>query len=303
MEDTMKKIILFLIPFLLILLTTYYTSATNKPANTQQIDWGIYRVKAPTAWKQGYTGKGIKIAVLDTGIGPHQDIIVSGGVSFVGGDYHDRNGHGTSVAGIIGAKNNAFGTIGVAPNAQLYAVKVLPDRGSGTITALIKGINWAIANKMDIINMSLTTPVNYPPLQDACERAYRAGILLVGIAGNFGADGGKDTTRYPAKYPSVIAVGNITSSNTRYYTSSYGPSLEVVAPGKSIYSPYKNHSYTYMTGTSMAAPYVTGILALLKQKYPTLTNIQLRALLDKNTHDLGTKGRDSYYGYGLVQFK
>lgn len=279
------------------------------PQPTQTIEWGVGRVKAPTAWETGTTGAGIKVVVIDTGIASHPDLTIAGGISLIGNAYVDDNGHGTHVAGIIAAKNNEIGVVGVAPNVDLYAVKVLDRRGSGSVSNVVAGIEWAIENKMDIINMSLGSPSYSLALDLAVEKAYTNGILLVAAAGN---DGTTDTTinnvGYPAKLSSVIAVAATDINNSRAYFSSTGAEVEVSAPGLYIKSTYLKNGYTTMSGTSMATPMVAGDLALLKQANPTLTNIQLRDLLDNipddlnpRVIDLGITGRDVIYGYGLIQ--
>lgn len=267
-------------------------------------DWGIQTVKAPSAWESQLTGKGLKIAVVDTGITPHKDLMIAGGVSFTPytPSYVDDNGHGTHVAGIIGAENNDFGVVGVAPDADIYAVKVLDKDGSGNLSDIIKGIDWAITNNMDIINLSLGTQTHSYALKQVVDKAYNNGIVVVAASGNDGnADGIGETVDYPARYDSVIAVAAIDSANNRGAFSSTGAEIEVAAPGVKIASTYLNEGYGIMTGTSMASPYVAGTVALLKQANPTLSNTQLRQKLIESTIDLGTLGRDSFFGFGLVQ--
>lgn len=280
-------------------------------------DWGITKVGAENSWNSGYTGLGVKIAVIDSGVDiDHPDFAatteaaaaIAGGVSEVDytTSYEDDNGHGTHVSGIIGARQNGIGIVGIAPKASIYAVKALDGSGSGNISSIIAGIDWSIQNHMDIISMSLGSQYSSTALQNACDTAYADGILVVAAAGNTGtksvsAKSNIDTINYPAKYNSVIAVGAVDSSNNRAYFSSTGKELEVVAPGVKIVSDYLNGETATMDGTSMAAPYVAGNLALLKQANPTYTNVQLRSLLQSNVTDLGNKGRDTLYGYGLIK--
>ncbi len=193
-------------------------SQPQPPQPPQQITWGIERVKAPEAWNNS-TGTNVKIAVLDTGISnSHPDLIVSGGINLVGKSknkkWNDDNGHGTHVSGIIAARNNNIGVVGVAPDAQLYAVKVLDAYGSGYISDVIEGIDWAVQNNMDIVSMSLGTSTYSQALNDTTANAYKAGILLVASAGNSG-DGNlfTDDVLYPAKFDSVIAVSAVDYNN------------------------------------------------------------------------------------------
>jgi minor extracellular protease Epr len=271
---------------------------------TQTQDWGIRRTEAPAAWSSSFTGKGVKIAVVDTGIAKHEDLIIAGGASFTSytTSYHDDNGHGTHVAGIIGARNNGYGTVGIAHEASLYAVKVLGQDGSGYLSEVIAGIDWSITNKMDIVNLSLGTTIASTSLQQIVDKAYSQGVLVVAAAGNNGrVDGTGDTVEFPARYDSVIAVSATDSKDARASFSATGSTIEVAAPGVNIMSTYPSNRYVSMSGTSMAAPYAAGNLALLKQAYPTLSHNQLRNKLREHVVDLGTAGKDNWFGFGLIQ--
>jgi minor extracellular protease Epr len=267
---------------------------------SQTTDWGVSDVQAPTAWSNGFTGNGVKVAVVDTGIAPHEDLTVAGGVSMVSytSAYADDDGHGTHVAGIIGARNNSLGVVGVAPDANLYAVKVLGSDGSGYLSDVIAGIDWAITNHMDIVNLSLGSSTDSSTLHQEVDKAYNSGVLVVAAAGN---DGGTNTVEYPGKYSSAIAVSAVDSNNKIASFSSTGSEVEVAAPGVNILSTYLNNTYAYMSGTSMATPMVTGQLALLKQANSTASAATLRSMLDQDVLDLGAAGKDPLYGYGLVQ--
>lgn len=273
-------------------------------AKSQTLDWGVNRIDAPTAWASSLTGKGVKIGIVDSGIAKHEDLTVAGGASFTSytTSYLDDNGHGTHIAGIIGAKNNSYGTVGIANEASLYAVKVLGKDGAGYLSEIIAGIDWCITNKMDIINLSLGSSTSSYALQQVVDKAYSQGILVVAAAGNDGnTSGSLDTVNYPAKYASVIAVSATDSKDARASFSSTGSKIEVAAPGVNILSTYLNNQYVSISGTSMAAPYVAGNLALLKQANPTLTSSQLRMKLRENVVDLGTTGIDNWFGYGLIK--
>ncbi len=272
--------------------------------NVQTQDWGINKVSAPVAWSNGFTGKGIKIGVIDTGIASHEDILVSGGVSVVDytTQYEDDQGHGTHVAGIISSENNEIGNVGIAPDSEVYSIKALDSNGSGNLSDIINGIDWAITNDMDIINMSLGTNTDASSLKLAVDTAYQNGVLVVAAAGNDARKNGSgDTVDYPARYESVIAVGATTQDDRRAYFSSTGSTVEVSAPGTDIYSTYLYNSYQVLSGTSMATPYVAGMAALLMEENPTLTHTQIRKLLQQNTKDLGVVGRDFVFGYGFIQ--
>ncbi len=271
---------------------------------SQTPDWGIVRTDAPAAWDSEFTGKGVKIAVVDTGIASHEDLVVEGGVSFTSytSSYLDDNGHGTHVAGIIGARNNALGTVGIAPESSLYAVKVLDKNGSGYLSNVAAGIDWAISNKMNIINLSLGSSSSSTTLKRAVDSAYSKGILVVAAAGNTGRTSGiGDNVQYPARYDSVIAVSATDINDQRAYFSSTGSTVEVAAPGVNITSTYLNNQYATMSGTSMSTPYTTGNLALIMQANPSLSATALRIKLRENVIDLGTAGKDTFFGYGLIQ--
>jgi minor extracellular protease Epr len=271
---------------------------------SQFTDWGIQQIQASTAWKSGLTGKGVNISVIDTGVADHPDLSIAGGVSVVSytTSYVDDNGHGTHVAGIIGAKNNEIGTVGVAPEANLFAVKAMDNSGSGYVSDIIAGIDWSIQNKMDIINLSLGLSTDSYALHDAVNKAYNNGIIVVAAAGNDGTpDGYGDTVDYPAKYPNVIAVSATDLNNNRGIFSATGDAVQVAAPGVDIVSTYLHGSYARASGTSMAAPFTTGTLALLKEANLALNNLTLREKLYNSTLDIGMPGKDSFYGHGLIQ--
>ncbi len=277
-------------------------------ALAQTVPWGIPKVQATNAHSNGHTGNGKKVAVLDTGIDrSHPDLSanVKGGYSVFTDSanrdpFYDGNGHGTHVAGTVAAVNNTIGVIGVAPNASLYAVKVLNNSGSGSFSGIAQGIEWAINNKMDIINMSLGGSTGSSTLQYYSDLAYNSSnILVVAAAGNSGNPAGTgDNVGYPARYSSVIAVAAIDQNNKRASFSSTGPAVELSAPGVGILSTTPNNNYASYNGTSMASPHVAGVAALVWAAKPGLTNKELRQLLRDTALNLGTA---NHYGYGLVQ--
>ncbi|MDM5296838.1 S8 family serine peptidase [Bacillus pumilus] len=281
------------------------SSSGEKPTSTFQDEmvqksYNLQKFNVKQALKEGVTGKNVKVAVLDTGIFPHEDLKVAGGKSFVKytSSYKDDQGHGTHVAGTIGALNNDYGTVGVASGVKLYAVKVLNKKGEGDLSSILRGIDWAITNKMDIINLSLGFTDNIPILRSAVDTAYKKGLLVVAASGN----DKKKSISYPAAYNSVIAVSATTKKDTLASLSNTGKGIEFSAPGEKIISTYLKNEYWYGTGTSQAAPHVTGMLALLKQLHPKKTNVQLRTLLRSYTVDLGAKGKDTQFGYGRMQY-
>ena len=274
-------------------------------ADKQIVDWGVEKIGAKAAWQNGLTGKGVKIAVLDTGVDTdHPDLEITAGKSFVDytSSYEDDNGHGTHVAGVIAAKDNDIGTVGIAHEASLYIAKVLDENGDGYISSVIRALDWALAQDVDIVNLSMTGNTHSAALKAMIDKVYERGVLIVAASGNDGrSDGSGDTVNYPARYESVIAVGAVNEQLKRAPFSGTGPAVEVTAPGVNILSTYKGGGFAYSSGTSMAAPHVSGHLALLIEAHPHAPHEEIRALLREQTIDLGVKGRDTSYGYGLIQ--
>ncbi|MGB9661101.1 MAG: S8 family peptidase [Moorellaceae bacterium] len=251
------------------------------PRNQQTLPWGVERIGAPAAWPRT-TGAGVKVAVLDTGVDAgHPDLkanlVERVNLKFPGWTAGDNNGHGTHVAGIIAAADNTFGVVGVAPQVQIYAVKIFDYRGRGFISDIISGLEWACKNKMQIVNMSFGTKQPSIALQKAVEACLQAGILLVAAAGNEGDKEGE--VLYPARYPGVLAVTATTREDKLAGFSSRGPEVSVAAPGAEVLSTYPGGQYRVMSGTSMAAPHVSGVLALILGSKNELGPDQARKIL------------------------
>ena len=272
---------------------------------SQQVPWGISRVfgsekySFPT-WSNS-RGEGISVAVLDSGVDEgHLDLPeLHGGSNTINAAHWgtDVNGHGTHVAGIIAAVDNNLGVVGVSPKIDLYSVKVVDDSGSGSYSNLIEGIEWAHDNNISIINMSLGGPGYSESLKDAVDKAYGGGALLVASAGNGGES--MDNVLYPARYNSVIAVSASDSDDNLAYFSSRGPSVELIAPGANILSLYPGNYMAWMNGTSMAAPHVSGAAAVLWGSDDSLSNVEIRTLLQETAQDLGLDV--NHQGFGLVR--
>jgi len=200
------------------------------------------------------TGNGIKVAIIDTGIDvDHPDLVdnIKGGYNTTSKkkSYDDDNGHGTHVAGIIAAVDNEIGVIGVAPEADLYAIKALDAYGDGYVSDIVEGIEWCVDNDIDIINMSLGMENDSLLLHEAVVNANSAGIVMVAAGNNYGG-----TCEFPAAYDEVIAVGAINiDKGIADFSALLG--VDVWAPGVDILSTYLNTKYFVMDGTSMAAPY------------------------------------------------
>lgn len=279
----------------------------------QEVPWGIDRVFGDESYSfdtwRITRGSGTAVAVIDTGIDVyHEDLNVVGGVRFctIGpilyqdDNYYDDNSHGTHVAGTVAALDNGWGVVGVGPEIDLYAVKVLDASGSGSVSSVVAGIEWSVEQGIPVLNMSLGSSTHSQTLQDACDAADSAGHLLVAAAGNSGnSDGTGDNVGYPAKYSSVIAVAASDSNDSRASFSSTGSDVELIAPGVDILSTVPGNRYDTYSGTSMASPHVAGAAALAWSADSFLTNVQIRGLLQETAEDLGLSS--NHQGYGLVR--
>jgi len=279
--------------------------------------YGVDNIDAEVVWGgtqkatnviPGRGGAGINVAVIDTGIDcGHPDLAANCvyGINYVskGKDPFDDHGHGTHVAGIIAARDNGFGVIGVAPEVILYAVKVLDANGSGTSSAVASGIVWATQNGMDVINMSLGGSTFSQAVADAVAAASAADVLVVSAAGNSGCC---NTVLYPAKLPGSMAVAAVDANDQRASFSSTGPEVDVAAPGVAILSTVPTGSctlcdpsgYRSLKGTSMATPHVAGTGALLMSR--GFTAAQAWEQMRGTAKDLGSAGFDGFTGCGRV---
>ena len=278
--------------------------------------WGVKRIGAGLVHDSTNKGAGVKVAIIDTGIDyTHTDLANNfdadvKGYDFVNSDSDpmDDNGHGTHVAGVVAAEDNYFGVVGVAPQAELYALKALDETGSGYVSDVVAAIMWATDpnndgntdDRMDVINMSFGGTYNSWLLDAACLLAYyQDELILVAAAGNSGnPGGGGDNVGYPAAYDSVIAVAATDQNDKRASWSSTGPDVELAAPGVGIYSTYIG-GYATMKGTSMASPHVAGVAALVIASGIS-DAMEVRTKLQETADDLGATGWDSKYGWGLV---
>ena len=304
------------------------------------LDNSVYGgVQAVQAWDVS-TGAGVTVAVVDTGIAYENytegrwwyrtryyqapdlaDTCFVAGYDFINNDSHanDDNSHGTHVAGTVAqSTNNGTGVAGLAFDSCLMPVKVLDKNGSGSYAQVADGIYWAVDHGADIINLSLGGSSPAQVLEDAVAYAYNHGVTVVAAAGN----NGSSSIDYPAAYNDyVIAVGATRYDETLAYYSSYGPGLDLVAPGgdldidqngdgyddgvlQNTFNPNtKNTSdfgYWFFQGTSMAAPHVSGTAALLISNGTASTPDELRAVLQGTAKDLGSPGWDETFGWGLI---
>jgi len=246
-------------------------------------------------------GAGVKVAVLDTGRPRHKDVKVVASANFAGtADDYDYNGHASHVCGTICANGSIFG---VAPEVELYTAKVLDDQGSGSDEAIANGIYWSIQNGVDVINMSLGAPNVLPKTYQAIKEATSKGIIVICAAGNSGEYG----LDYPGKHPETIAVAAVDINKARIDMSSIGPDVEVASAGDRVFSTWVDGQYATLEGTSMATPHIAGAVALLQAKAKIrygkkLSLAEIRTLLHMYSEDVGEKGRDSHYGFGVFSF-
>ncbi len=272
--------------------------------NVQTLDWGVDRIDAEYVHdNSAYTGDGIDVAIIDSGGDQdHPDLTWAGGYNFYTADttaWDDASGHGTHCAGIIGADDNAIGVVGVAPEADLWALRV--GYSDPYLNYILEAADWCIDthydadpyNNIKVISMSYGGGYSYAE-DVAMEDCYDEGILLVAAAGN----GYGSAVDYPAALTSVMAISASTSSDDIADYSDYGNEIELIAPGSSIYSTYAGNTYATLSGTSMACPMVAGSAALAWEAHSGYTNVQIRTLLHNTAEDISLPATQQ--GYGLV---
>lgn len=291
------------------------------------LDSSVPQIHAQDMWTAGYTGAGVKVAVLDTGIDSTHPMLqgrVPVSQSFTGEPAADVIGHGTHVAGIVGGKLNGANTYnGVAPDSTLWNIKVLDNTGHGAESWIIAGINYAVDpdnnpstdDGADILNLSFGGPYTDPnsPIVSAIEDAISRGVVVVIASGNCGPGcpssdcQGFIGVETPGDAPNAITVGAVDDASQWACFSSggfvnNGQTLkpDVVAPGVDISSSSLNGALATLSGTSMAAPHVSGMAALLLQSNPSLSTQNVKDILEQTASDFGDVGKDSKYGSGLI---
>jgi subtilisin family serine protease len=297
------------------------------PAVTGTPGDNLTAVNAPALWSMGFTGQGVVVASMDTGVdASHPDLAARyrGGTNSWFDPYGqhpttptDLIGHGTWTTGIMVGGDSSGTVIGVAPDAQWIAVKMFNDQGGSTTTAIHQGFQWlldpdqnpATADAPQIVNNSWTyaNPGCFMDFEPDLQSLRAAGILPVFAAGNGGPSG--NTSYSPANNPSALAVGAIDNTGQIYAYSSRGPSTcigyngpypAIVAPGVNIQTTGLFGSYYTDSGTSFAAPHVTGGLALLLSAFPNLSPDEETRALINSAVDLGALGPDDIFGYGKL---
>ena len=258
--------------------------------------WNMAKVQASGAWEITTGSAGVAVAILDTGIDlSHPDLQgkVVASVNFSDSSTaSDVNGHGTHVAGIVGAAtNNGQGVAGLGYSTTLMNVKVMGDNGTGGDSWIAQGIVWAADHGAKVINMSLGAPFYSSTLEDAVNYAWSKGVVVVAAAGNEGSN----TPFYPAAYTNVIAVASTDMFDKLAPLSDYGDWVDVAAPGGNIYSTLPNNNYASLSGTSMASPHVAGLAGLVFTRVTDsnangLLNDEVRSCIQQNADDIGVAG-------------
>lgn len=284
-----------------------YDEVYQNPLYDEQ--WAIQQFCIREIWEKIDENKlnQITVAVLDTGVDlQHEDLkdALVEGYNFIGNNEEpiDDVGHGTQVAGIVGAINNDKGIVGVAPGVKIMPVKVLDSQGTGDVMTEIKGIVWAVNNGANVINLSLGgrrynngvdafNPIEYAAIQYAIGK----GVIVVAAAGNY-----SEEVSYPAAYPDVIAVTSVNQLGEISPFANYGSEVSIAAPGEDLYSTMLGDSYQYSTGTSFSAPFISGISALILAKNNQLAPYEVKQFLEAGADDKGNLGKDDQYGYGVT---
>ncbi|WP_423225167.1 S8 family serine peptidase [Candidatus Amarolinea aalborgensis] len=263
-------------------------------------------INAEPGWNVTIGSPNMIVAVLDTGISmTHPEfsgrILPSYDFANNDSDPSDDEGHGTHVAGIIAAAmNNGQGSTGIAPGVKILPVKVMNNLGHGSWGWVADGIIYATDHGARVINMSLGGTTTGYLMTDAVRYAAERDVVMVAASGNSGIN----QPEYPSYYPEVIAVGATTYYDDWFTISNYGTWIDVTAPGDTVWStlwePTNPNTYQYFSGTSMAAPHVSGLAALILSAHPTFSSADVRALMRQTAADKGTPGFDIYYGYGRI---
>jgi thermitase len=282
--------------------TLYHPNELPNDVLYQSYQWNLPMIHTDTAWRETTGNPNVIIAVVDTGVDRNhpefQGQLVPGyNVIDQNDNPQDDNGHGTHVAGIIAARtNNVEGIAGIDWNSKIMPVKTMGADGSGSVFDIADGIVWAVDHGANVINLSLGEYEDSSYLHDAIRYAKDKNVLVVAAMGN------DNTNRpsYPAAYPEVLAVCATDENGNRADFSNYGPNAGISAPGVSIASTYPDHRYAALSGTSMASPHISGVAGLIRAINPKLSADQVRDILQRTATDVGSPGKDPYFGAGLV---
>lgn len=257
--------------------------------------WALRQIEAAKLWQITTGNPQILVAVLDTGIDKHHEDLngkVVAELNFTDSPTaSDIYGHGTHIAGIITAeRDNGLGIVGMAPGCRLLNIKVANDEGRCDISAVAKGITWAVDNGAKVINVSIQLAKSSPALEDAVNYAWSKGALIIAAAGN-----NSDGPVYPAYCENCIAVTAIRQDGTLVPLSNHGDWVDVAAPGFNIYSTLPQNAYGYKSGSSFATAYVSGLATLLfniaiDNNNDGRLNDEVRTAIEAGCREIGTDG-------------
>uniref|UniRef100_UPI000AD2EB3B type VII secretion-associated serine protease mycosin n=1 Tax=Streptomyces ossamyceticus TaxID=249581 RepID=UPI000AD2EB3B len=274
--------------------------------------WALQRVLLDELWQGTDQGKGVRVAVIDTGVDDRNPQLKGAVDKAAGRDFlakgkgadptNDREGHGTKVAGIIAARpHDDTGFVGLAPNATIIPIRQNDAENSGDSDSMAEAITYAVAQGADVINISqdTTKPLSGTSrLAQAVRAAIAQKVVVVASAGNDGLDGTYKNT-YPAAFPGVLAVASSDRNNERASFSQAGEFVGVAAPGVDIVSTVPGGGQCTDNGTSFSAPFVAGVAALLKEKRPDWTTAQIVTQIEQ-TAERAVNGHDNFVGWGIV---
>ncbi|MCP3771991.1 S8 family peptidase [Paenibacillus sp. MZ04-78.2] len=268
----------------------------------RRYQWNLPQIETEAGWNVSKGSTDVIVGVVDTGVDVnHADLKghLMAGYNAIqpGARPVDDVGHGTHVAGVIGAVvNNNLGVAGMSWYNRVLPVKVLDSSGAGSTYAVAQGVIWATDNGAKVINMSLGNYADAQFLHDAIKYAYDRDVVLIAATGN------DNTERpgYPAAYPEVLGVAAVDAKKQKAAFSNYGDYVGVAAPGVNIASTYPNNQYAALSGTSMASPHVTALAALIRSVNPKLKNTEVARIIKETAMDLGPSGKDKYFGHGLI---
>ena len=244
------------------------------------------------------SGKNVTIAVIDSEADKqHTELQGQIAEQFNAvGEAEKAHSHGTAMVGAIASRDRL---LGVAPGAKILAVRAFSESqqsAEGTTFNILKSIDWAVSRGAKVINMSFAGPRD-PALERTLKKAYDQGVVLIAAAGNAGP---KSPPLYPGADPSVIAVTATDAVDRGFKMANQGPYVSIASPGVDVLAPAPAEAYQMSTGTSIATAHVSGVVALMLERDPTLTPADVRKILESTATDLGPKGKDTQFGWGLV---
>ncbi|CAM3434973.1 S8 family peptidase [Marinicrinis lubricantis] len=284
-------------------MTNDVSEASPNDVLYEEYQWNLPKIDTLKGWNISKGNEEVVVAVIDTGVDlDHPDLqgrLVEGlNIIDETKTADDDLGHGTHVAGVIAASvNNYEGVAGMSWYNKIMPIKVLDETGAGNTYNVAAGIIWAVDHGAKVINMSLGNYAEAQFLHDAIKYAYDRDVVLIAATGN-------DNTEqpgYPAAYPEVFAVSATDPTGNKAIFSNYGDYVDVVAPGENIASTYPDARYAALSGTSMASPHVAALAAMIRSTNPLLTNEEVMDIMRKTSVDIGTKGKDKFFGYGQIE--